>query len=908
MWRGRRAVCALRWRNHELIERFQGMREAKSSGDVLGCAYQEEEAQGPARFGVDPTQELDNRRRSALEELQLFRQTLDSLKARLPGLEYFVANSSLKDDDSPEMDAVVKSFGDPVTELSGVRSGNGETPTRPARVPVAWPGQHSRKKLKEEVEAKRETDESEVNVQAAIDLEFNALGRPRVWNESNVRTAQNPDLDESVRPPPLLVPFSRPAGPDLRQLLQQGSTSPTHRLAILAPHPVPESPVSLYPDSASLLAAAPTALEEDVVFRQGLERYGWHHSVIHSPFFFAQLAAFRDLGYERFERCSLGWLSSYFALLAVSTKLVGPAEQAELGWSEEETSRAACRWFQTSFSATSVRSTFSRSFVFTTDAASSLVACLQAIALLVLSGRDAGSATLIASLLSSGLSIAQDLGLHRLVTDEQWTASMEGKPLRHRAKALVERELQKRVLWALVHSEWFAIPFKGYSLLAKLQIETPLPLNATNEYVQLSHFSLHPKQADLPLHRDLATGDVVNRHRDEYTCVSWLLQYIDIGSSMATAFESNGPAKATASQAYQAFLEADRQLEAILTNLPAWLRPGGDTTGMPDLVDTMRSTFLISLQHKILSIHRPFLAKPSRATTYSFSHRRVVDAARAILREATRVQGVRIWTVLYQCVRSLSTKYGASKTDLHLSLSSSISVASFSMSLELFEQLKHPSPENEAIRDEIFQALPTLDGLKQASSIAERGLGLVLPLLADEKRLKTEMVDKKKKRKSKSSQPPVPSTSKDASPRPGPSSSSALFPSYPSSTFDNPLPPSYRPDLPSLPVDSPSASGAFFPAASASPDLSSHLPAFPSPYDPSAPAWLYSEQFLYSHLSGLDGPGGGGAGVGAVPPGPGMFAWAGMPPPPEMAIALGWAGWPLQGGGRSPGNGEAPEQ
>jgi len=41
--------------------------------------------------------------------------------------------------------------------------------------------------------------------------------------------------------------------------------------------------------------------------------------------------------------------------------------------------------------------------------------------------------------------------------------------------------MQKRVLWALVHSEWFAIPFKGYSLLAKLRIETPLPLNATDE-------------------------------------------------------------------------------------------------------------------------------------------------------------------------------------------------------------------------------------------------------------------------------------------------------------------------------------------------------------------------------------------------------------------------------------------
>jgi len=78
----------------------------------------------------------------------------------------------------------------------------------------------------------------------------------------------------------------------------------------------------------------------------------------------------------------------------------------------------------------------------------------------------------------------------------------------------------------------------------------------------------------------------------------------------------------------------------------------------------------------------------------------------------------------------------------------SISVASFSMSLELFEQLKNPTPDNEAIREEIRSALPTLEGLKQASQIAERGLNLVLPLLADEKRLQSEVVtDKKGKRK-----------------------------------------------------------------------------------------------------------------------------------------------------------------
>jgi hypothetical protein len=84
---------------------------------------------------------------------------------------------------------------------------------------------------------------------------------------------------------------------------------------------------------------------------------------------------------------------------------------------------------------------------------------------------------------------------------------------------------------------------------------------------------------------------------------------------MASAFESKDIiTKASSTQAYQAFLQADKQLEAMLTNLPAWLKAGGPTEGMPDKVDPshLRSTFLISLQHKILSIHRPFLAKPSR--------------------------------------------------------------------------------------------------------------------------------------------------------------------------------------------------------------------------------------------------------------------------------------------------------
>ncbi|GAA5980634.1 hypothetical protein JCM5350_003571 [Sporobolomyces pararoseus] len=759
---------------------------------------------------VDPTQELDTRRKSALEELALFRQTLDSLKARLPNLEYFVANSSVKGgEESKELDEIVKSFGDPVTDLGDVVDDSNGTNTKRPTLPSIGSSRDLEPATKKQ--KKEPTDESEVNVQAAIDLEFSALGRPRRNEWSS--TSNHP----------------------LHHDPEEGS--PSHHYAILGPEPPSDSPLSLFPDNETLSSAAPSPLEEDVIFRVGLDKYGWHHSVIHRPTFHGQLAAFRDLGEDRFDRASLAWMSSYFALLAISTKLLGQDEQNELEWSEEETSEAAARWFNCSISCL-YRHNFLQAHDFT---------CLQAISLLVLSGRDCGSATLIASLLSSGISIAQDLGLHRLSSDEQWDHSLKGKPVRLRAKSLIEREIKKRVLWALVHSEWFAIPFKGYSLLAKLRIETPLPLNASDD--------------------DLATGTLVNRPRDEFTYASWLIQYIDIGASMASAFESKDIiTKVSSSQAYQAFLQADKQLEAMLTNLPTWLKADGPTNGMPNSIDPnhLRSTFLISLQHKILSIHRPFLAKPSRATTYAFSHRRVVDAARTILREATRVRGVRIWTVLYH-----------------------ISVASFSMSLELFEQLKNPTADNEAIRNEIRSALPTLECLKEASQIAERGLNLVLPLLADEKRLQNEVVtDKKGKRKLKSTTtttrsntvPSLPTQSTQDSPA---SNGLPLPHTQNSSLFDN-------------------SSQNFFTAhaPSASPSLpSQHSPnstnaPLPSPYDPSVPAWLYGENFLYSHLSGST--------TGTGPPVPPLPNYNGNPygshqmwglPPLQSQEPWGWGGF-----------------
>lgn len=219
---------------------------------------------------VDAAQELNQRQASALEELRLFRTTLDSLKARLPALEYFVANSSLKEeDDDAELERIVRSFGDPVTTIAGGSSdgdvaGEADGATEPlpkrARTSLGHGASIKGAPAKGKGKQKQDPDEGEAGVEASVNLEFYALGRPRVWAEPNMRTSGLAIDDSDVGATP---------GP---------STSPSYRHAILptAPEGQADSPVALFANGDALLRAAPTPEQERIIFHQGLDVYGFH--------------------------------------------------------------------------------------------------------------------------------------------------------------------------------------------------------------------------------------------------------------------------------------------------------------------------------------------------------------------------------------------------------------------------------------------------------------------------------------------------------------------------------------------------------------------------------------------------------------------------------------------------------
>lgn len=183
-----------------------------------------------------------------------------------------MANSSLKEeDDDAELERIVRSFGDPVTTIAGgstdgpesgeAGAGGSEPLQKRARTSFGGQGQTgSTATAKGKGKQKQDPDEGEAGVEASVNLEFYALGRPRVWAEPNMRTSAVAADDSDV---------AATAGP---------SSSPSHRNAIL-PHASEgqsESPVALFANGDALLRAAPTSEQEKIIFHQGLDVYGFH--------------------------------------------------------------------------------------------------------------------------------------------------------------------------------------------------------------------------------------------------------------------------------------------------------------------------------------------------------------------------------------------------------------------------------------------------------------------------------------------------------------------------------------------------------------------------------------------------------------------------------------------------------
>ncbi|GAA5863002.1 hypothetical protein JCM1840_002351 [Sporobolomyces johnsonii] len=452
------------------------------------------------------------------------------------------------------------------------------------------------------------------------------------------------------------------------------------------PKPHAPHPCSLFPTSSSLAAIIPPFPETQQILAHAIDWVGWYHGAVHGPTFRAEVYEFWGYSEEtRVEKVNPAWLALLFAQLSAGVRHMTREQLSRLGpygLNEEEAHLLSKTHLDASLAC------LYRSDFLTTHT----LHAIQAIAVLVVTAQDGAPApsfsNLFPTLLSLGICLAQDLGLHRLPSEEVWLRSVEGLGLEERARSLIAYETKKRVFWCLTSQDWFSIPYRRTTAVQPTQVTTPLPSNARDE--------------------DLMTGRLINRPPSEYTITSNTLIWIQIARVLQQVFAHIDE---TSNPSYSYVLELDGQMQKLIDSVPAWMREGGPTEHLPPCFEWVRNTFSISVNHKVLTLHRPFFHRAFRDARYEPSRRRSLDASRAILREAVKSGDSRMWTVPY-----------------HISAAASV------VCLDLFQRGSAPAVLTEQ-RIEVLAALTTLRSMSSFSAIAARGVALIENLLAEETKL-----------------------------------------------------------------------------------------------------------------------------------------------------------------------------
>lgn len=372
--------------------------------------------------------------------------------------------------------------------------------------------------------------DSDGEVEAATTLEFLALGRDRKQDHLNRSELRRPDspysnsVDQQYPPAALAVPS-------------------------VLPYPPPLPPHDILP---------PRELSAAIV-RYSLENFGWQHGAVHMPSFEAESVEFYSWGERRFSMVNQSWLALFYAILCVGVKHMSAETAAECSISTDDLKNLPKRYFDAS-----VESLHRANFL-----AKHSIFSVQTIAILVMTCQDVGGSDLIATLLATGIRIAQHLNLHRFTSDADWQARRLQNgvdPMSETGvKALIDREVRKRLWCALTTEDWLSIAYRRSYCIFPSHCTTPLPANCHDS--------------------DLATGQLVNRALDEPTTVTKLLLSMRIASCVRVFFEGMN----VGGLSYELCLQVDKEIRDTIRAAPHSLQANSEISHLPPYIRFMVS-------------------------------------------------------------------------------------------------------------------------------------------------------------------------------------------------------------------------------------------------------------------------------------------------------------------------------
>lgn len=464
----------------------------------------------------------------------------------------------------------------------------------------------------------------------------------------------------------------------------------------------------------------------------------WQHCCVHFPTFEREVEAFVAIAvpkegnteYEGYRAIDPAWLSLFYVICSIAIHQMSEEESAYCGLgSETERMRSASALLNAAMDCLSLADYLVKPSVY----------CCQTIAILCVAGHNICGSDLLTSLLAIGIKTAQTLGLHALGRTARFLeacAVKRGQVL-HRAgirckdvgscrlpdesprqfaiwkKRIIDLEVGKRVWWAFTQQDYFAIPFSGCFSIVEGQYDTPLPHNCSDE--------------------DLEEGRLINREVNVLTVASKQRFTCHVAKIVCDFFEDLNKTREMPSLSLVKHHE--ERLRFVTDRFKACLHPSQSASpqaghaSLPSFTTVLQHYLFISVQHKILVMHRAFLSRDVSPEERALSHSASIETARGVLHELerglglnadgddrpqldlqSRVHGGALWTIPYHSVAAVTI-----------------------LALDMFEPASNA--EQRALRrQEVKRALEALGRFTRKSAIARRGCQLLSSLLAEGER------------------------------------------------------------------------------------------------------------------------------------------------------------------------------
>lgn len=493
----------------------------------------------------------------------------------------------------------------------------------------------------------------------------------------------------------------------------------------------------------------------------------WQHCCVHFPTFEREVEAFLTITadtitadnsitsghandpFEGWRAIDPAWMALFFVICGIAIHQMSPDEGLDCNLrGEKHRNRLASDLLHAAMDALSLADYLVKPSVYS----------CQTIAILCVAGHNICGSDLLTSLLAIGIKTGQTLNLHALGKTASFLetcahrrskmlvstgansdtlgscqlADETDKQFAVWKKRIIDLEVGKRVWWAFTQQDYFAIPFSGCFSIIEGQYDTPLPHNCSDE--------------------DLDQGRLINRKVDELTVASKQRFTCHVAKIVCDFFEDLNKTKDV--PPLSLVLHHEERLRYVTERFRACLdsdRLHPHKAMLPAFSAVLQHYLFISVNHKILVMHRAFLSRRVSAEDRQLSHASTIETARAVLHELerglglnsdsgdrpqlnlqSRVHGGALWTIPYHSVAAATI-----------------------LALDIFRAPMIPStgdPVNDhrpSRRQDVKRALNALGQLTEKSAIARRGCQLLSKLLEESRRFDERHLGPAKRKTSK---------------------------------------------------------------------------------------------------------------------------------------------------------------